>query len=187
MPPVHPGIVHLPIAFVVLAVIADLIGWWWRIPSLRATGRWSVTAAALGGLAAVAAGYYDMNRAALSGPVHGYVHLHLTIGLILAASLVALALWRWLLARLPRPLGAAYAVAAAFVLVLTSFQGWYGGEMVYAYGASVAAAGQGTEPADQAQERLREVYRLITGGEVEDIPPHPHSEKGGNTEHHHSH
>ena len=181
MPPIHPAIVHLPIAFVVLAVFADLCGWMFRSTSLHSTARWSIAAAAIGAGAAVAAGYYDMDRAAFSGPVHGYVHLHLTIGLILLGGITLLAAWRWALPKLPAPLRAAYAIAAALIFALTVFQGWYGGEMVYAHGASVAAAGQGTEPAEQAQERLASIYRLITGGEVEEIPPHPHSGKGENT------
>ena len=176
MPPIHPALVHLPIAFVVLSVAADLLGWVFQSPSLRSTARWSIAAAAIGAGAAVLAGYYDMDRAALAGEVHGYVHLHLKTGLILLGAICVLALWRWFLPALPRALaGWLYGVAAAGVFALTLFQGWYGGEMVYAYGASVAAAGQGTEPASQAQRRLAVVYELVTGGAAEDIPPHPHA------------
>ena len=177
MPPIHPALVHLPIAFVVLSVFADLFGHLFRVPSLQSTARWSIAAAAVSAAAAVAAGYYDMDRAALAGQVHGYVHLHLKTGLILLGSIIALATWRWLLPKLPRALGFIYGLAAVLVFALTAFQGWYGGEMVYAYGASVAAAGQGTEPASQAQRRLATVYELVTGGAAEDIPPHPHGQR----------
>lgn len=174
MPPIHPALVHLPIAFVVLSVLADLFGYLFRVASLRSTARWSIAAAAISAVAAVAAGYYDMERAALAGPIHGYVHLHLKTGLILLGAIWLLAVWRWLLVKLPRRLQPAYGVAATMVFALTAFQGWYGGEMVYGYGASVAAAGQGTEPASDAQRRLAFAYRLVTGGEAEDIPPHSH-------------
>ena len=46
------------------------------------------------------------------------------------------------------------------------FQGWFGGEMVYSHGAGVAAAGQGTESARQAQQRLAKVKHLLTPGET---------------------
>ena len=176
MPPIHPALVHLPIAFVVLSVFADLFGRLFRVPSLQETARWSIAAAAVSAGAAVAAGYYDMDRAALAGQVHGYVHLHLKTGLILLGSIAMLAAWRWLLPKLQRTFHLLYGIAAALVLALTVFQGWYGGEMVYAYGASVAAADQGTEPAAVAQRRLASVYRLITGGGAEDIPPHAHGQ-----------
>jgi hypothetical protein len=56
---------------------------------------------------------------------------------------------------------APYTLAAIVVFSLTMFQGWYGGEMVYSHGAGVAAAGQGTEPAAAAQERLARVREIF--------------------------
>lgn len=162
MPPLHPAIVHLPIALVVFSVVADLIGSWTRSASLRAAGFWALAAAAPAAIAAVAAGYYDMNRATLSAELDGVIHLHVRTGWALMIALVLLALWRWRIGLEPKGWkGGVYTVAAIGMLGLVAFQGWYGGEMVFAYGASVAATGQGVEPAKEAKQRLRAVYEAF--------------------------
>lgn len=38
MPPVHPALVHYPIALMTLSVVADLFGRLYESPSLRAAG-----------------------------------------------------------------------------------------------------------------------------------------------------
>jgi hypothetical protein len=55
-------------------------------------------------------------------------------------------------------------LAAFLVLGITLFQGWYGGEMVYAYGAGVAPAGQGTETVDAAKGPLIAVRNILQPG-----------------------
>lgn len=164
MPPIHPALVHFPIVLVVLSVVADLIGSWTGNRLLQATGFWSLVAAAGATVVAVAAGYYDMNRATLAEETDGIVHLHLYVGWTVLVAVAALAAWRWWIrSRRPAawPLGVPYSVAAVLVLGLVGFQGWYGGEMVFAYGVSVAATGQGVEPADAAKRRLRSVYEAL--------------------------
>jgi hypothetical protein len=54
-----------------------------------------------------------------------------------------------------------YLVAAFLVLGITFFQGWYGSEMVYSYGAGVAPTGQGTEAAMTARQPLMAVRDLF--------------------------
>src|SRR5262245_4760026 len=164
-PPSHPALVHLPIAFVFLSVLSDLFARMTGRDSLRAVGFWSLVAGLIGGGITVAAGYWDMNKAALNGETHEYVDLHLKIGWILAISLTLLTLWRWRIwYAAPLKIGTGYLIAALLVLALTFFQGWFGGEMVYSHGAGVAAAGQGTEPASQAQRRLAKVKQLFSPG-----------------------
>jgi uncharacterized membrane protein len=165
LPPMHPALVHLPIAFVVLSVVADLAARFTRRESLRHVGLWSIIAALLGGIVTIAAGYWDMNRASLAHETHEYVDLHLKVGWVLAAGLVVLTIWRWRIRQQARRVVTKpYAVAALLVLALTLFQGWFGGEMVYSHGAGVAAAGQGTEPAARAQDRLAAVRDFLEPG-----------------------
>lgn len=129
LPPVHPAIVHLPIAFVVLSVAADLIGSWTRSASLRATGFWSLMAGAVTAVLAVLARYYDMNRATLSAETDGIVHLPVRIGWAVLVSVTLLALWRgWTWHRdrravSPPRAGPAYSLMALLVLGLVAFQG----------------------------------------------------------------
>jgi uncharacterized membrane protein len=162
MPPVHPAVVHFPIALVAFSVIADAAALWIGSAGLAAAGFWSLVAAALTGAVTIAAGYYDMSRAALSPEADGLVHLHRRIGWVLLAAILLLTLWRWrLYASGASDPGLLYVLAALLVLALTSFQGWYGSEMVYTHGVSVAPTGQGTEPAPRARRRLLTVYKAL--------------------------
>lgn len=185
MPPIHPAIVHFPITLVVCALIADAIAFRTRSTFWRAAGFWSLVAATATAALAVVAGYYDMNRAALSAEADGLVHMHMRTGWALVIVLVVLAFWRWRIeARAnPRP-SALYLVASFLLFGLTAFQGWYGSEMVYAHGISVAPAGQGTERAEAARQRLLTVYQLLGGAEGsghghgdDDNHAHSHDEK----------
>ena len=169
MPPIHPALVHLPISFVLLSVLADLAA---RLSKeeprramFRAVGFWSLVAAVVGAVLTVAAGYFDMSRTALQPDTHELVNLHLRIGWVLAVSLLLLAAWRWLIwHRGQMTIGRGYLTAGFLVVGLTFFQGWYGSEMVYSHGAGVAAAGQGTESAEDAEGRLIAVRNILQPG-----------------------
>lgn len=167
--PVHPALVHLPIAFVLLSVAADLTARLTksepRRAAFRTVGFWALIAGLVGGVLTIAAGYLDMNRAALTTETHELVDLHETIGWILGISLVILSAWRWLIwHRGQMTINTAYLVGAFLVLAVTLFQGWYGGEMVYAYGAGVAPAGQGTETVQAAKGPLIAVRKILEPG-----------------------
>jgi len=167
--PVHPALVHLPIAFILLSVAADLAARLTksepRRAAFRSVGFWSLIAALVGGVLTIAAGYLDMNRAMLSPETHELVDLHETIGWVLAGGLVILCAWRWLIwHRGQMTINTAYLVGAFLVLGVTLFQGWYGGEMVYAYGAGVAPAGQGTQTVQAAQKPLIAVRSVLEPG-----------------------
>jgi uncharacterized membrane protein len=167
LPPIHPALVHLPIAFVVLSVIADMLAKITQRPSLRHVGLWSLLAALVSGLLTIAAGYWDMNRALLNSDTHDYVHLHLRIGWTLVAGLVVLTIWRWRIRQQARRVVTApYAIAASTMFALTLFQGWFGSEMVYSHGAGVAVAGQGTESPEKAQQRLARVREVLEPGSI---------------------
>lgn len=165
LPPIHPALVHLPIAFVVLSVVADLLARVTQRRSLRHVGLWSLLAALVSGGISIAAGYWDMNRAALNPETHAYVDLHLKVGWTLGTALFVLSIWRWRIRQQARRVVTKpYVVAALLLFALTMFQGWFGGEMVYSHGAGVAAAGQGVEPAEQAQQRLARVLDALEPG-----------------------
>jgi uncharacterized membrane protein len=167
--PIHPALVHLPIAFVLLSVGADfgarLTKSETRRARFRTIGFWSLLAGLIGGALAIAAGYLDLDRAALAPATHQFVELHMTIGWVLGIGLAILSAWRWLIwHRGQMTINTAYLVAAFLILGITLFQGWYGGEMVYSYGAGVAPTGQGTETAKTAQERLIAVRNILEPG-----------------------
>src|SRR3546814_2838113 len=100
MKPIHPMLVHFPIALLVFSVSADGAAYVTRIESLGSTGWWTLLGAAISALAAVAAGLFDMYRAhrtGLSEEVHHRVHRHRLVGFALLVAILALAFWRWML------------------------------------------------------------------------------------------
>lgn len=162
LPPLHPSIVHFPIALIVLSVVAEAIGYFGRNEKARTVAWWALAGAALSGPVTILAGYTDMWRASLAPGVHELVHTHLKLGWVLVVAIASLAIWRWVIRRdATRSPGGGYLSAALLVFALTLFQGWYGGEMAYAHGAGVAAAGQGMHPKAEAQERLTPVAEVL--------------------------
>jgi uncharacterized membrane protein len=137
MKPVHPLLVHFPIALLVLSVGADIVGSFADIASLRHTGWWALLGAAIGGGGTAAAGIYDMRRATLSEAVHHRVHRHMRVGIVLVGALVGLALWRWSIHSHGGELPLLYLGLAGSAVVLAGFQGWLGGELVYSDGVFV--------------------------------------------------
>ena len=158
MPPVHPALVHYPIALMTLSVVADLFGRLYESPSLRASGWWALAGAGAGAALALVAGLFDMSREQIGREAHRRVHTHMKVGFALFTLVAGLTVWRWLV-RVnagDRP-GWGYLAAAVAVLGLTFFQGWLGGELVFADGVGVAPTGQGTEPAAEAEGRAEKV------------------------------
>lgn len=170
MPPIHPAVVHFPIALLVLSVVADFFGYLYQTDSLKAAGWWSLLGAAIGGTVAVAAGLYDMKREELEHEIHSQVHKHMYIGFVVLTVIAGLTIWRWLIyADSDYSLNWFYLIVAFLIVGLTFFQGWLGGELVFGYGVGVAPTRQGTETADEAQNRVEEV---IGKGEEEEKHSH---------------
>ena len=154
MPPLHPAIVHFPIALVTLSFIADLFGLLVDSVTLRAAGFWALIGAAAGAVLAVVAGLFDMNRVHIEHEPHKRVHFHMKVGLTLFTAVAGLTIWRWFLYTNGRNTpGWGYIVVALLVFGLTMFQDYLGGELVFADGVGVAPTGQGTEPPDKARRR----------------------------------
>ena len=162
LPPLHPALVHFPIALVTLSFVFDLFGRMLHKRSLYSSGWWTLCAASVTGILTVPLGYFDMNRAMLDEPTHQLVDIHEKLGWLLLFCVLALTSWRWFLRRQPdRGPRSGYLVAAFLVVCLTLFQGWYGGEMVYSHGAGVAAAEQGTQTAEQARRPLEKINKAL--------------------------
>ena len=139
MKPVHPMLVHFPIALLALSVAADLIAFFVHSESLRSAGWWAL-AGAVGAGATVPAGLFDMSRADLQEEVHVRVHRHMKVGLALLTAILGLTLWRWTFVRPGHPVSATYLDFALLTMALAAFQGWLGGNLVFSDGVSVGRA-----------------------------------------------
>ena len=152
MPPIHPAVVHYPIALMTFSVIADLLGYLTNSPSLEVAGTWALFGAGIGAAVAITTGLFDMKRAKLKHAAHERVHLHMKVGLVLFAAIAGLTGWRWFVTLDPHHgLGWSYLIPAFVLLALTSFQGWLGGELVFTQGVGVAPTREGTEPPDKTK------------------------------------
>ena len=148
MKPVHPILVHFPIALLPLSVAADTIGLFGHIVSLSHTAVWTLLAAAVASVGTVAAGFYDMYRAPLSEEAHARVHRHMRVGLVLATAIIGLATWRGLIHLHGGIVPIYYLDVAVLGVALAAFQGWLGGELVYE-DAVFVRAGE-ADPAEQS-------------------------------------
>lgn len=140
MKPVHPLVVHFPIALLALSVAAGLLAFFTRIDSLRSTGWWALVGAALGAVVTVPAGLFDMRRADLNEDVHLRVHRHMKVGFALLVTIAGLTLWRWRIYAEGLSVTAIYLDCAVLTMALAAFQGWLGGELVYSDGVFVKRA-----------------------------------------------
>ena len=160
MPPIHHAIVHFPIALTVTSVACDTNAFLGGPGTLASVGLWSIALAAAGALIAALAGYADMKRDDLAHETHELVYLHMKAGTVVVFLLMAIALWRWDLA-LPN---CGYMTGSWLAVTAVALQAWLGGEIVYAHGGGVAAAGQGTMSAEVAKRPPRRLIRLVKGG-----------------------
>jgi uncharacterized membrane protein len=162
MPPVHPDLVHFPIALLTVAFAADIIGFLWGRPNVRRFAWTCLVLAFLGLIGAAVTGWIDMDRANLRHETHELVDLHWRVGVVLTGLTLGLLSWRAWLRRRPEPGRAGwFLVGYSVVFALLVFQGWFGGELAYAHGAGVAATGQGMVAPARAAGRLQPVANFL--------------------------
>jgi uncharacterized membrane protein len=162
LPPVHPALIHVAVAFVLLSFCVDVAGKLSANRRLARIGAWSLWLGTAIATLGIAAGYWDMRRASLAVETERLTNLHVVMGWWLGGLLALLSAWRWRIRQQARRVVTKpYLVAAMLGASFTAFQTWYGAELVYSHGAGVAAAGQGIEPAHDAQERLARIRDVL--------------------------
>lgn len=141
--PIHPMLVPFPIAFLVGALVTDLLYWtgrdtFWATASMYLIGA-GIVMALLAALAGFTDFFGDRRIRALS---HAWQHM---LG-NLAAVVVSIVN---LLIRLGDPEGALLSLGlylSIAVALLLSFTGWMGGELVFRHRVAVADEGEQTQP-----------------------------------------
>lgn len=142
LPPIHPALVHFPIALLAVSVLADFLAFLGAADSLRDAAWWALLGAAISAAVTVFAGLFDMYRASISDVAHERVHQHRKVGFALAAVIVALAVWRGMIYfDQGVAIGWTYIAAGFLAVGLAAFQGWLGGELVYTHGVGVRPQG----------------------------------------------
>lgn len=139
MHPIHPMLVHFPIALLSAAVFFDLLGSKWRYDECRVAGMYTLVLGFAGALVAVVSGALAEDAAEHSGVSEQAIEIHETLGFAtfwIFAGLVGLRLAAWVgWIREQRMISVLLGIAGVLVLFVASY---FGGSLVYEYGAGVA-------------------------------------------------
>ena len=133
--PLHPALVHFPIACWSLATAADMASLWFGEPAWRLAGVLLVLGTLIA-LAAMATGFIELMKVGAEHPasrdLNRHVLLMLTAGCLYATSLVL----RLQGTALTQPDTVDLGLSVAGFLVL-GVGGWFGGKLVYGHGVGV--------------------------------------------------
>ena len=139
--PLHPALVHFPIALSLVALLFELLARHPRARTLEGSAGVLMVLAALGSVAAVLSGNAAHDEAVVPPAAAALIALHEQVGelamwllLVLAAVRVLLG-WRgWLKGIVPW----AYLLVAAAAAGLVGYNGYLGGKMVFDHGLGTA-------------------------------------------------
>lgn len=136
--PVHPIIVHFVIAMVLFSFCCDVVGYFTRNVRLFEVSFWNMFVAAIAIFLAVIFGQLEAGLAQVSAAVQPTLNSHTVLGWSLAAIVVAIAAWRFVIRNHnPRKLPPAYLGAATLLVCLVSLQVYLGTKLFWVYGLHV--------------------------------------------------
>ena len=136
--PVHPMLVHFPIALLFVSVLFDVADRIFPRESFREGSFWLLGCGLLGGIAAAIAGGLAEHAAEQSGVAEQLIETHETLAYITIGIMAVLLLFRLLLRnRFGARAFVAYLLVAILGLVAVSATGHTGGNLVYQHGAGV--------------------------------------------------
>jgi uncharacterized membrane protein len=144
--PLHPALVHFPIACWSLGTVADLAGLHWGASAWQLGGLLLATGT-LAALPAMLAGFYELTRLADDSPATRDVYRHLTAALAATALYATALLLRWRGGALSAPGASGIALDLAGFAAL-AVAGWLGGRLVYGHrlGGDDAPTSSSTPP-----------------------------------------
>jgi uncharacterized membrane protein len=133
--PLHPAIVHFPIALLLSATAAD-VAWVAGITAEVRLGAILMTGGLGMGLVAMAAGMFDLTKLDQAIVPHAMQHMA-AVGLAWLGYGVALYLRKDSLVA-AAPLGSTTIALSVCSAVVLALGGWLGGRLVYTFGAGVS-------------------------------------------------
>ena len=139
--PLHPAVIHFPIALTMVALLLDLVSRHRRASPLEAGGALLMALAALGGIVATLTGQAAEEEAVVPRAAKALLERHEELGelamwVLVVVAVVRLALaWRGAFRGVLAWLYLALALAAAAVV---GYQGYLGGELVFRHGVGTA-------------------------------------------------
>ena len=145
--PLHPLTVHFPIALLFTSVFFDLLGIVTENKNFKQTGWWLLLLGLIGGIVSASFGMWTEEQVEAMGVPEEAVDRHEMFAIITLLVFAALAVLRWRTrsswSTRERTL---YLCVAMGGLLLLGVTGFYGGELVYRYGAGVQAPAAAPPP-----------------------------------------
>lgn len=132
--PIHPMLIPFPIAFLMAALVTDIVAWSQGDPFWARASLWLLVAGLCSGALAAIPGLVDFLSIRLARAHRaGWIHF---VGNVLVL-LIALAN---LMIRIPEPVdhvAPSGIILSVVTVVLLGITGWYGGELAYRHGIGV--------------------------------------------------
>lgn len=148
--PLHPALVHFPVACWALATAVDALG---LVVDSSRPWQLAIALMALGcgfGLLAALAGFFELLKLPEGHPALATANAHMGLALTTCCLYGGSLFLRMRAPLLGAPDGWALALSGAGLLALLA-TGWLGGQLVYGHGVGVAAAA--AQPASQSSSR----------------------------------
>lgn len=143
--PLHPMIVHFPIALLITSVLFDAASKIFKRDSLRDGALWLLVLGLIGGIAASIAGDFAEEAAEKAGIAESLIETHETLAFVTMGIFGVLLVWRLFLRNnFTAQLFAIYLFVAAIGVGTLSATGYYGGDLVYEHGAGVNVVSHST-------------------------------------------
>jgi uncharacterized membrane protein len=140
MPNLHPFLTHFPIALLTISALSELAAVFLKRGEFSRVGWWTQLAGSIGLAAAALTGILAGDSVRIPEPAKPYFALHQEIAFIAATVFAGLLFWR-IASRTALPPGreALFLILFAGGVLAVWTGAWYGGEMVYRFGAGVQA------------------------------------------------
>jgi uncharacterized membrane protein len=139
MHPIHPMVVHFPIALLITSVVFDFLATRWRHKSFQDAGFYTLIAGLLGAAVAVLTGAMAEEVVEDTSIPESVLEIHEALGyaafLFFIGLLALRLLMRW---KLIREIPALYLAMGVAGIMILSAAGYFGGSLVYDFGAGVS-------------------------------------------------
>ncbi len=142
MYPLHPFLVHFPVALLTTALVFDLLGVLLARDELSRVGWWAQFVGTVGVVAAVISGLIAKSQAIIPVTAADTFDTHQQIAFLTAGAFTALLLWRiGMRTRIDQSRQHLYLLLFTGALACLWIGAWYGGELVYRFGVGLRAVG----------------------------------------------
>lgn len=136
--PIHPVIVHCPIALISLALFCELLEIVFKKKDFGIVAKWSLLFGTIGALFAFGSGVLAARLVEHAGDVHRIIEHHSHAALVVVVGSTVLTIWRFLAAEnLFNRFRYIFTILLIVLAVFLARTGYLGGKLVYEHGLGV--------------------------------------------------